>query len=197
MILCERAGGAAAFYIGRSKNLKRRWKEHLECLNGSRHPNAHMQAAWDKYGASAFSFEILQECQVDKLISVEQAWLDAFAGDHQCMNMALDASSPNLGRNMPRGWKQSEETKRKIGNKSAAWYAANEHPRALRLVAVDTFAGARHTFASRREAERRGHRAYYIGLSVKTGQPDPMGFVWSLAAAPKGAPEVVTTHSAL
>lgn len=41
------------FYIGSAVNLERRWYMHRNRLNAGKHRNAHLQAAWSKYGEAA------------------------------------------------------------------------------------------------------------------------------------------------
>lgn len=48
-------------YIGCSKNLKARWKEHKRHLIEGRHHCIHLQRAWNKYGEAHFLFETLEE----------------------------------------------------------------------------------------------------------------------------------------
>lgn len=48
-------------YVGSAKNLSTRFKKHVDALNASRHFNIHLQRAWAKYGASAFSYVVKEE----------------------------------------------------------------------------------------------------------------------------------------
>ena len=64
------------FYIGASIDVERRWKEHKSTLRRNAHHSKRMQNAWNKYGEQNFSWEILEECDVDSLSSVEQSWID-------------------------------------------------------------------------------------------------------------------------
>jgi group I intron endonuclease len=45
-------------YIGCSKSVNRRWKEHITKLNNNTHENTYLQRSWIKYGADAFIFNI-------------------------------------------------------------------------------------------------------------------------------------------
>ncbi len=63
-------------YIGSSVDTVVRWGIHRTSLKHSKHQNAKLQACWDKYGASQFVFEILEEAEPGKLMAVEQVWLD-------------------------------------------------------------------------------------------------------------------------
>ena len=48
-------------YIGSSKNMMRRWKQHTSLLNNNHHHSVHLQRAWNKYGKENFMYEILKE----------------------------------------------------------------------------------------------------------------------------------------
>lgn len=47
-------------YIGKSVDIKRRWKEHKRALKGNYHRNIYLQRAWDKYHEKNFKFKIIQ-----------------------------------------------------------------------------------------------------------------------------------------
>jgi group I intron endonuclease len=48
------------FYIGSAKHLKKRFSEHKSHLKNNTHPNKHLQASWNKWGADKFTFEIIE-----------------------------------------------------------------------------------------------------------------------------------------
>ena len=105
------------YYIGSSKNMCGtsdsigRWKEHLQGLKHNRHFNKHLQRAWNKYGESSFIFTIIDRVGVDKLLGVEQKYLDE-AIKTQCYNTVFIAKGGGF-----EGHKHSEETKRRIAKK--------------------------------------------------------------------------------
>lgn len=63
-------------YIGSSKHIKKRWKEHIESLNNNRHNNFYLQSDWNYYGEKSFKFEVLELCKEDKQFELEQKYLD-------------------------------------------------------------------------------------------------------------------------
>lgn len=65
------------FYIGSSKDIKNRWRQHRFLLRKGQHHSPHLQRSWDKHGEDSFSFEILEECSVEFLIETEQRYLDS------------------------------------------------------------------------------------------------------------------------
>lgn len=55
-------------YVGSSKDIKKRWKEHRFDLNHNQHHNRHWQNAWNKYGANQFAWSILEETELDVVV---------------------------------------------------------------------------------------------------------------------------------
>lgn len=81
-----------AIYVGSAVSFKNRWAEHVRQLKAQRHHNSLLQSAWLKFGASAFSFEILESvADRAELICREQYWIDRLspfgsAGYNICEN---------------------------------------------------------------------------------------------------------------
>ena len=64
------------FYIGSSKNVKRRWIEHKCKSSWNKQPNNPMYLDMQKYGVDKFAFEILEEVEVEKLKETEQQFIE-------------------------------------------------------------------------------------------------------------------------
>lgn len=64
------------FYIGSSKDIKNRWKQHRDALIESIHGNTHLQNAWNKYKEHNFIFEIIEECSPEMQFEREQFYLN-------------------------------------------------------------------------------------------------------------------------
>lgn len=58
-------------YIGQARNIEDRWKNHKSCLNSGKHDNTYLQRSWDKYGKDNFTFEVIEECKIEKLNELE------------------------------------------------------------------------------------------------------------------------------
>ena len=81
------------FYIGSAAQLGKcpsdsgfysRWYTHLTALEFKKHHCDHLQKSWNKYGADAFRFQILEFADPKKCIEVEQMYLDLFpVGDRE------------------------------------------------------------------------------------------------------------------
>lgn len=96
-------------YVGSSKNIRKRWATHKRQLNTNKHPNKHLQSAWDKYGVGSFVFSVIEI--TDDLLYREQYWLQFLMPYDECgFNIALDTKSPAKGLRLP----VSSETKEKI-----------------------------------------------------------------------------------
>lgn len=52
-------------YIGQSKNIEKRLKEHIKKLNRNIHENEHLNKSWLKYGEFSFNFKIIEECDIE------------------------------------------------------------------------------------------------------------------------------------
>ena len=60
------------FYIGSSKNVKRRWVEHKWPSVWKNYPNNQMYIDMKNYGIDKFDFQILEEVEPDSLKVIEQ-----------------------------------------------------------------------------------------------------------------------------
>jgi len=84
-------------YYGSSSNIDKRWNGHIKTLRLNQHHNIKLQRAWNKYGESNFKFEVVEECNVDLLLIVEQKYIDSNADGY---NIGLQASGgDNLSNN--------------------------------------------------------------------------------------------------
>lgn len=65
-------------YVGQSKDVYKRKKQHNNLLKQNKHQNKHLQNSYNKYGASAFEFYILEHCSKDNLNENEIFWINYF-----------------------------------------------------------------------------------------------------------------------
>ncbi len=65
-------------YVGQATDLRKRKWYHFSSLRNNRHFNKYLQNAWNKYGQSAFVFEVLEICLSEPVILAarEQFWID-------------------------------------------------------------------------------------------------------------------------
>lgn len=63
-------------YIGSSKNMKARYHIHICDLKRGKHGNPYMINSFKKYGKEAFSFSIIEYCDVESLLDREYFWIN-------------------------------------------------------------------------------------------------------------------------
>jgi group I intron endonuclease len=86
------------FYVGSAVNFEKRKARHLWRLRRGDHVNKKLQAAWDKYGKTAFVFAFVQEVpETEDLLAAENVWLFEHVGKDYCYNIATDATAPTRG----------------------------------------------------------------------------------------------------
>ena len=74
------------FYIGSSKNIKRRWAEHKCQYTWKKFPNNQLYKDMKKYGLDKFVFEILAEVEADSLKETEQEFIEKLKPAYNQMN---------------------------------------------------------------------------------------------------------------
>ncbi len=94
-ITCESTGKC---YVGSSIQIRVRWSQHRTELRGGYHFNQYLQNAWNKYGESAFTFYIIEECTRADLLVREQHYIDTMYPEFN-INMVVEAP-PMLGKTM-------------------------------------------------------------------------------------------------
>lgn len=98
-------------YVGQSQRVEKRIKEHFRLLRWGKHPNSHLQNAYNKYGADNFYGAIEIECSdLSELDALEEAFLkgDAWFEEPTVYNIADFAKAPMRGKT------HSEEVREKI-----------------------------------------------------------------------------------
>lgn len=75
-------------YIGQSTDIEKRWKDHINNYKTSRY-NYAIYRAMNKYGIENFSFEILEECDINQLSIREKYWIQYFDSYNNGYNMTV------------------------------------------------------------------------------------------------------------
>jgi len=73
------------FYVGSTINLRKRINDHFAELKIQKHSNNFMQKAWNKN--QEFNVEVLQLCDQNELLQMEQKFIDTVFGTENCMNI--------------------------------------------------------------------------------------------------------------
>ena len=74
------------FYIGSSKDVKRRWKEHKCPSKWKRYSNRPMYIDMQRYGVDKFVFEILEEVESEYLKETEQQFIETLKPTYNSNN---------------------------------------------------------------------------------------------------------------
>lgn len=83
-------------YIGQSNNIERRFKEHQQKGSLSRIP---LDIAIQKYGIYAFTYEVLEECPLDKLNERESYWIKYYDTINNGYNCSIGGNQQSVGEN--------------------------------------------------------------------------------------------------
>ncbi len=82
--------GSDKFYIGKTKNFRKRWSHHAWCLRVGVHHNTHLQSVFNRLSEAALMFQIEERIDDDALRTVrEQSWLDCFADSPFLLNQTM------------------------------------------------------------------------------------------------------------
>ena len=80
-------------YIGQSRDIEARWQKHLSAYKSS--PDWELYRAFKKYGISKFTFEIVEECQIEELNEREIYWIAQYDSFNNGYNMTLGGEACN------------------------------------------------------------------------------------------------------
>ena len=64
------------FYVGSSKDVKKRWANHKIPSTWNEHPNNPMYLDMKKFGVDKFELEILEEVEIEQLKEMEQQFIE-------------------------------------------------------------------------------------------------------------------------
>lgn len=78
-------------YIGSSKDIHSRWRQHKWMLEEGLHHSSALQNAWSKYSGN-LEYTILETCQPSKLAKTEQKYLDKLKPEYNMLSTAYSFS---------------------------------------------------------------------------------------------------------
>ena len=120
------------YYIGSAESFEKRMWQHKSDLRRNVHKNPRLQAAWNKYGADAFVFEVIEVIPTgEHTLTWENKHLHEHVGKVDCYNINIDATAPRLGQ------KHSAYTRAKIATNRTA-PAGDKHYRYGKQVPEET-----------------------------------------------------------
>lgn len=91
IIYCHENGKA---YIGSSNCVNRRLANHRPHLRENKHGNKHLQNAWNLYGEDAFSMGMINSCDLESQLTLEQLYIDIWMDSEMVFNRHPSAKSP-------------------------------------------------------------------------------------------------------
>lgn len=160
------------YYIGRSHHCIERFCKHKSMLRKNKHCNQHLQSAWNKYGENNFTFDVLDESEIEILPSLEHWWCNMLNVHDRKFGYNVDPTSPfgkirNSAETREKirikntGFKTSEETKQKLRIYNLGKKKSHEtvdklrnNKKNIRIDMYDKYGNFIQTYKSIREAER-------------------------------------------
>jgi len=103
-------------YIGKSKDIDNRWKQHINLLSKNKHHSIKLQRAWNKYGNDSFEFNILEITNQDKLPALEKSYIEKLDSFKNGYNMVLENSEYKTKRKVYEFQEQHQEELEKFLN---------------------------------------------------------------------------------
>jgi len=82
------------FYLGSSRDINSRIKQHKYKLKNKKHHSKALQNAWNKYDEGNFYFKLVESCEEGNLLVLERYYLDNYYGDYNCSRIASGGNSP-------------------------------------------------------------------------------------------------------
>lgn len=152
-------------YIGQSRNLEVRRKEHIRSLARGDHHSRHLQRSYLLHGKESISYSVLEYCEIDVLTAREQYWLDWYRSSG--IYNSAPAADSNFGvkwsdearelRSISqRGRKHSEEAKEKISTANLGRKLSDGHIEKMRLTRIGKIPTAE--ARAKMSAARRGRK---------------------------------------
>lgn len=127
-------------YIGISKDVNRRWAQHKSFINTNSRKNA-IYSAIRKHGVEAFSWQIIEQCDIDELEVRECHWIAVFDTFRNGYNLTAGGEYNKVF---------SDETRKKMSESHKGKKQSNE------LIEKRTVKGVKHfTYGKPRPEETR------------------------------------------
>ena len=106
------------FYIGSSKNVKNRWRDHKCKSTWKNHPNNPMYLDMQKYGVDKFEFQVLEVVEPEKLKVTEQKFIETLKPTYNNYNAnGLDIERRKKSNKKYYKSDKGKESRRKANNK--------------------------------------------------------------------------------
>jgi len=161
------------YYVGGSMDVlscKGRISHHKYYLKYNKHSNAHLQAAWNKYGGHNFSFFVVEEVPPLRLLEAEQKYLDIAKTElDKCYNLEFKSNggeqreSSRLKRSLAlKGRIVSVETRQRL----RVSHTGKHHSASARLNMSKAKTGVNHPYYGK-------HRPVEVRKKISIGNSGP------------------------
>jgi len=114
--------------VGSTKRFNNRVAEHYYKLRNNKHGNRHLQNAYNKYGENNIIIYLIEECNEDVLVELEDYWMEQLNTINREFGYNLKKAyrqeiteelreifrQSNKGKSKPSGWHHTEEAKTKM-----------------------------------------------------------------------------------
>ena len=84
-------------YIGQSRHIKSRWSDHKHC-----HKDTPLYNDMWEYGIENFSFDVLEECEIEELNEKEKYWVSFYDSHNNGYNLTPGGGGASIYRVDPR-----------------------------------------------------------------------------------------------
>lgn len=164
-------------YVGSSINTTARFFSHKTLLARGKHRNPYLQNAWNKYGAKAFTFRVVERCEPKVRRKVEQHWITKLcAGSDGCgFNIAnpvqLETPSPRMSEVSRLSWENKTTRVNRNAGIGHKWTEVGFRTRKLKDGAKARAALA----AKRKDPAWRAAFAAKISATMKARAQTPEG----------------------
>lgn len=185
-------------YIGQAINVNVRWAQHRWSLRRRKGVNRYLQAAWNKYGESAFAFRVIAPLYLPiiegRLTQLEQEAVDLFKPEYnlrkECVTSPLGVKRPDMmAANRTRI--VSDETRAKL---SAAQLGRKYSPEARANMSAAQMGNKSHLGRVFSTEHRAALSLALIGNKHSVGRSHSIETKAKMAAALKGNKNGVGYH---
>lgn len=117
-------------YIGQSRNVIERIKDHKRRLANNTHDNKHLQNSWNKYSATKFKFEIIETCgaSFEELNEREIYWMNVFDSLNKDVGFNIASGGGNGYSLQGMTEEEKAEVYKKISATRSGKYSGENHP---------------------------------------------------------------------
>ena len=175
-------------YVGSAVNLYRRWyARHLPALRKNKHHNRYLQAAWNKYGENAFTYEAIEKCAKAELIAREQYWIDSLCAVDRRYGYNI---APVAGSTL--GVPQSQKSKDAVSTaKSKPFIVCDPAGNEMRITNLFRFCADRDLTSTAMNKVAKGKKRHHKGWECRPADVSREEWAKQVAHLPATRPQKI------